>query len=112
MPKAYIKYLAQERLTVSVYVIQQTVVGIIQELAFLLFLHALNQEAQLLANLVVWTVEKIGDPGVNIDNSVDAAQAVFPWFFFILDESGREDGLVFVPAGRLDDLGLIHPVPP
>ena len=42
---------------------------------------------------------KVGDPGVNVQDRVDAAQAVLPGLFFVVDEGGRQGGLVLVAAG-------------
>jgi hypothetical protein len=95
-----------------VHIIQEPVVGIVEQFVLLLFLHTLDQQAQLLTNLIVGVAEQIGDAGMNIENGIDAAEPVFAGLFEILNKGGSERRLVRVVAGRFDRLGLIDLVDP
>ena len=61
--------------------------------------HPIDEEAQLLASLIVGAAEEIGDASVNVENGINAAQAVFTRLFLVINKCGGKCRLVFVAAG-------------
>ena len=79
----------------------------VEKFALLLLLYAFNQQAQLLAYLVIRIAKEIGNAGVYVENRIDAAQSVFSWRGFILNERRGQGRFIFMPAERLNYLALI-----
>jgi phosphate uptake regulator len=80
-------------------IVEQTVVGIVEQFALLLLLDTFNEQAQLLANLIERTAEQIGDPCVNVEHRIDAAEPVRTRLLLILDKCGDQSRLILVAAG-------------
>src|ERR1700679_1392439 len=65
---------ARRNPVVGAGLIQQSVVGIIDQLAFLALLYPLHSQPQLLAYLVVRTAVEVAHPGVHINDRRDRVQ--------------------------------------
>jgi hypothetical protein len=84
---------------------QQAVIGVVDELAFLAFLHHLDGEAELLADLVVRVAVQIRHARVHIQHGGDLAQRVLAWLLFVIDE--RFGQLPFVLRSTVDGDGHV-----
>ncbi len=93
-------------------VVQQAVVGVVDQLMLLPLLHLLNGKAQLLANLVVGMAVEIGDAGMHIDDGGDGAERVLARLLFVVDEALRNLPLIARAADDVDllVLRLVHAV--
>src|SRR5271166_807318 len=91
-------------------VIQKSVVSVGEELTLLLLFNVFDNDPQLLSNLIVRIAEKIGDAGVDVEDSVDAAQPILPRLLQIFGISRRQSCLVDLAAGGFDRLALIDAV--
>src|ERR1700730_6655632 len=67
------------------YVFQQTVVTVVDELAFLAFLDVFDHQAELFADLIVRIAVEIGNAGLYVEHGRYGAERVFSGFLFVLD---------------------------
>ena len=72
------------------HVLQQAVVVVVDELAFLAFAQALHREGKLLLDLVVGRTEDIRHLCVDIDDGGDRVEDVFARLLLIVDEALRD----------------------
>ncbi len=83
-------------------VIEQAVVGVVDELVFLIFFDVFDVEAQLFADLIEGIGVNVGDARVDVDDGGDAAEGVLAGFRVIVDVGVGERFLVFLTT---DDVG-------
>ena len=70
--------------------LQQAVVGVVDELVLLPLLQHLDQDAELLAHLVHRAAIEIGDPRLDVDGRGDGAERVLARLLFVVDEGRRQ----------------------
>src|ERR1700691_4324207 len=91
-------------------IFQQAVVAVIDQFAFLAFLHVFNHQAQLFANLVIWIAVKIGDARLHIEHGGNGAQGVLARFFFVLYVRLGQSLLVLLPADDFHRLAIHYAI--
>src|SRR5713101_7999121 len=98
-----------------IHVIEQTVFGVVNQLALLALLDLFDDEAKLLFDLVVGAAVHIGDAGLQVEDCGDSAQGVLAWLLLIIDVDFRKIDIFTraaldraSPGTRGDD--LIHTI--
>src|SRR6185369_11054484 len=84
------------------HVVEEPVLLVVDELALLALLDRLDDEAQLLADLVVGAAVEVRDPGVHVEDGRDRRQHVLARVLDVVDEGLRQDALVPGRAIHLD----------
>jgi hypothetical protein len=85
---------------------QQAVVGVVDQLAFLVFLDGLDGQAQLFLDLVVRAAVEVGDAGVHIQHGGDRVQEVLARLGVVVHKGARQ--LVLVLLGGAGDLDVLR----
>jgi len=93
-------------------VVQQPILAVVDELAFLPLLDNLNGQAQLLGDLVIGDAVEIGHARVDIDYRVDRTEHVLACVLLIIHVGLRQIALVAVGTIHGDLRFIFHPVQP
>ena len=75
---------------------QKSIFLVVDQFALLPFLDRLDDEAKLLADLIIRLAVQIRHPGMDIEDGIDRTQIIFAGIIDIVHESLREDP--FIPA--------------
>ena len=81
---------------------QQAVVGIVDQLAFLVFLDGFDRQAQLFLDLVVRAAVQVGDAGMDVEHGGDRVEVQLARIFLVVDVGAGQ--LVFFLARGAGDL--------
>src|SRR5258708_18376020 len=105
--------LARFHLERFLHILQQAIVGIVDELALLTLLDLFDRQAELLADLIVGMAIEVGDSGMYVNHRGDRAQRILPRLLLVVDKGLRQLTLIACSACDLDVtliLDLIDPV--
>jgi hypothetical protein len=91
---------------------QQAILAIVDQLAFLPFLHNLDRQAQLFRDLVVGNAVEIRNARVDVDHRVDGAEHVLACVLLVIHVGLRQVALIAVGTIHRDFRLVFHPVQP
>src|SRR6201995_3313746 len=93
-------------------IVQEAVIGVVDELGLLALFHLLDRQPELLSNLVVRMAKQVGDAGVNVHHGRDRTERIFARSFYIIDEGFRQCPLITGPAVDFNVLIVLDLVDP
>ena len=87
---------------------KESVLLVVDQLAFLALLDRFDREAKLLFDLIVRDAVEVGHPRMNVEDRLHGTQKVFARVVDIVDVGLRQDALVAHRAGDLDAVCVLH----
>ena len=88
-------------------IIEQAIVGVVDQLILLALLHFFHGQPHLLPDLIVRMTKEVRDPSVNIHNGRDGTQRIFPRILHIVDKGLRQCAFIARSAVDFDLLVVL-----